>query len=115
MGRGRNQLGFYLVQTMEEPVVKKDLNSLIEQALVNINKDRQETELLLSSLKEYNSLASERIVDTGSTAAKFLETLQRSNEQLVKLASLVHKKDISKGDMSLSDNDKEQLFDLIKD
>ena len=99
----------------EDILVKKDLDSLIEQALTNINKDRQETELLLTSLKEYNNLAKERIADTGSTAAKFLETLQRSNEQLVKLAALVHKKESTKGDMSLSDQDKQEIFDLIKD
>ena len=95
--------------------MRKDLNSLIEQALFNINNDRQETELLLAELKEYNSVSNERIADTGSTAAKFLETLQRSNEQLVKLATLVHKKDNNREDMSLSDNDKKQLFDLIKE
>ena len=73
--------------------MKKDLNSLIEQALSNINKDRQETELLLESLKEYMNVSKERYSDSGPTAAKFVETLQRSNEQLVKLANLVYKKD----------------------
>ena len=39
------------------------------------------------------SVAKERYSDSGATAAKFVETLQRSNEQLVKLATLVYKKD----------------------
>lgn len=73
--------------------MKKDLNSLIEQALENINKDRQETEILLDNLKEYLNVSKERYSDSGATAAKFVETLQRSNEQLVKLATLVYKKD----------------------
>jgi hypothetical protein len=95
--------------------MKKDLNSLIEQALSNINKDRQETELLLESLKEYMNVSNERYSDSGPTAAKFVETLQRSNEQLVKLANLVYKKDHNSGQAGLSDDDKDQLFDILKD
>ena len=81
--------------------MKKDLGSLIEQALENINHDRQETESLLSQLKEYMSVSQERYADSGSTAAKFVETLQRSNEQLVKLATLVYKKDSTSHSQSL--------------
>tara|TARA_R100000008_G_scaffold85040_2_gene73953 strand:+ start:231 stop:530 length:300 start_codon:yes stop_codon:yes gene_type:complete len=93
--------------------MKKDLESLIEQALVNINNDRQETETLLSQLKEYMDVSKERYADSGNTAAKFVETLQRSNEQLVKLATLVHKREAQKGFESLSDRDKSELFDII--
>ncbi len=95
--------------------MKTGLNNLIEQALENINKDRQETESLLSSLKEYMSVSSERYADAGSTAAKFVETLQRSNEQLVKIASLVYKKESSKDSVSLSDDDKDKLFDILNE
>ena len=59
--------------------MKKDLNSLIEQALENIKEDRQETELLLAELKEYLSVSKERYADSGPVAAKFVETLQRSS------------------------------------
>lgn len=95
--------------------MKKDLNSLIEQALENINKDRQETEILLDNLKEYLNVSKERYSDSGATAAKFVETLQRSNEQLVKLATLVYKKDQSSGQAGLTDDDKNQLFDILKE
>ena len=95
--------------------MKKDLNSLIEQALDNINRDRQETETLLYNLKEYMSVSSDRYSDSGQVAAKFVETLQRSNEQLVKLATLVYKKDASKNQQGLSEHDKKELFDLIKE
>ena len=74
-------------------MIKKDINSLIEQTLENIKSDREETEYFLENLKEYMRVSPERVADAGTTAAKFLETLQRSNEQLVKLANLVHKKD----------------------
>ena len=91
--------------------MKKDLNSLIEQALENINRDRQETEMLLDNLKEYMSVSK----DSGPTAAKFVETLQRSNEQLVKLATLVYKKDQASNQTGLSEDDKNQLFDILKE
>ncbi len=95
--------------------MKKNLESLIEQALDNIHHDRQETEQLLSNLKEYMSVSSERYSDAGSTAAKFVETLQRSNEQLVKLATLVYRKETTNNERGLSEEDKNSLFDIIKD
>jgi hypothetical protein len=95
--------------------MKKDLNSLLEQAIVNINSDRQETEALLNSLKEYMERSPERYSDSGGTAAKFVETLQRSNEQLVKVATLVYKKETTNNERGLSEDDKRQLFDIIKE
>jgi len=93
--------------------MKKDLDSILEQALDNINHDRQTTEVLLAELQEYMNVSRERYADSGTTAAKFVETLQRSNEQLVKIASLVYKKESATMDESLSDEDKEQLFNII--
>tara|TARA_B100000131_G_scaffold47454_1_gene42087 strand:- start:850 stop:1143 length:294 start_codon:yes stop_codon:yes gene_type:complete len=95
--------------------VKKDLDSLLEQAIENIKNDRQETEGLLESLKEYMSVSKERYADSGNTAAKFVETLQRSNEQLVKIASLVYKKEATTKNFGLSEDDKKELFDIIKE
>ncbi len=93
--------------------MKKDLDSILAQALDNINQDRQTTEVLLAELQEYMNVSRERYADSGTTAAKFVETLQRSNEQLVKIAALVHKKESSSRHDSLSEEDKEQLFDII--
>tara|TARA_B100001094_G_C18093277_1_gene751608 strand:+ start:966 stop:1256 length:291 start_codon:yes stop_codon:yes gene_type:complete len=93
--------------------MKKNLDSLIGQALDNINADRQVTEVLLSELQEYMSVSKERYADSGTTAAKFVETLQRSNEQLVKLATLLHRRESTQTSTDLSDDDKQELFDLI--
>ena len=97
--------------------MKKDLDSLIEQALENIKNDRQATESLLVELKEYMSVPGnqDRYSDSGPVAAKFVETLQRSNEQLVKLATLVQKKDASSAQEGLTDLDRENLFKIIKE
>ena len=94
--------------------MKKDLNSLIEQALENIKNDRAETEDLLSHLREYMNVSRERYSDAGPIAAKFVETLQRSNEQLVKIASLVHKKESAQNTTTLSEEDKKNLFEVIQ-
>ena len=47
----------------------------------------------------------------GSVAAKYLETLQRSNEQLVKITTILQKQ--SKVSIKLSDDDKNEIYDLI--
>ena len=93
--------------------MKKDLDSLLEQAIENIKNDRQTTEILLEKLEKYLEVSPERYADSGTTAAKFVETLQRSNEQLVKLAGLLYKKESTGTDNTLSDTDKDRLFDII--
>ena len=95
--------------------MKKDLSSLIEQALDNIKNDRQVTETLLDNLQTYMEVSKERYAEAGTTAAKFVETLQRSNEQLVKIATIVHKKESMSKDLSLNDSDRKELFDIIKE
>jgi hypothetical protein len=91
----------------------KSLNNLIEDALKNIQSDRQKTKNLLEELTQYLVGSYDRFTDSGAIAAKYLETLQRSNEQLVKLAALVQKKEAQTGETELSDTDKDELFDLI--
>ncbi len=44
-------------------------------------------------------------------ASKYVETLQRSNEQIVKLASLLQKKE-SKSE-GLSSHEKEEIYDIL--
>ena len=59
----------------------------------------------------YLSQDQSRHRDIGQTLAKYVETLQRSNEQLVKLCSLLSKNEKSD---ELSDNDFAQIFDQIQ-
>ena len=46
----------------------------------------------------------------GTVAAKYVETLQRSNEQLVKVSALLQKREQQSEDFSI---DREELFDMI--
>ena len=62
---------------------------------------------------KYMQSSDDRHREVGLVAAKYLETLQRSNEQLVKLAALVQK-DSSKS-ANITEEDKQELFDMINE
>jgi len=89
------------------------IDNYIEEAIDNIREDRKTTKDLLEDVVQYLKQDDERYRDVGVIAAKYVETLQRSNEQLVKVAALIHKKTGS--ETGLSDEDKNELFDLIKE
>lgn len=89
----------------------RNLDSFIEKATENITEDRAATKSLLMSLMKYMQTGDDRHREFGLIAAKYLETLQRSNEQLVKLAALMQKTE--KGVDGISEQDKQDLFDLI--
>ncbi len=93
--------------------MKKDLEKYIEDATRNINEDRAATKVLLTNLMKYMNISDDRHREVGLVAAKYLETLQRSNEQLVKVASLMQKTIRSENNTSISEDEKDELFDLI--
>jgi len=87
-------------------------STYLEMAIDNIQNDREITRELLDDIVQYMSKDENRHREVGITAAKYVETLQRSNEQLVKIAGLMQKRESSNN--SLSDMDKSELFDMIK-
>jgi hypothetical protein len=91
----------------------KRLEEYIEKATTNIREDRAATKTLLMNLLKFMQISDERHKEVGLIAAKYLETLQRSNEQLVKIAALVSRKESSV--TGLSDDDRKDLFDIIKE
>jgi hypothetical protein len=92
----------------------KDLDAFIEESIKNIRDDRDITSTLLTKLfteiNKANDADSHK--DLGLIAAKYVETLQRSNEQLVKLTAILAKKTDTSA--SLSEDDKKELFDVIQ-
>ena len=90
----------------------KDLESLIDEALSNIRNDRKVAREFLNEIANQIASDSEQNKYLSPVAAKHIETLQRSNEQLVKLISL-RQKDKNQ-DSVLSAEDKDNLFDLIR-
>ena len=91
----------------------KDLESYISEAIKNIRSDRAITTTLLMELMEYMKKDEDRKESVGTIAAKYVETLQRSNEQLVKVSALLQKK--AGSEQGLTEEDKSELFDLIKE
>jgi hypothetical protein len=86
----------------------------LTEAIDNIREDREVTKELLSDIMQYMSNDQHSHKEVGQTAAKYVETLQRSNEQLVKVSTIIHKQQSHAGNQSLTDEDKEDLFKMIK-
>jgi hypothetical protein len=92
----------------------ENVNDYIEESITNIRNDRALTSTLLTDLllemKKTSDLESHK--QLGLIASKYVETLQRSNEQLVKITAILTKG--RNNSLELNDEDKEQLFDLIQ-
>jgi len=89
------------------------LEDYIRETTTNIREDRAMAKSLL-----LDAISDMKVTDTarrelGPIAAKYVENLQRSNEQLVRLAALVQKQKSQQS--GLSADDKEQLFDLLNE
>lgn len=91
----------------------QNLEEFIGEAIENIRSDRAITSHLLTELvqemNKQNSIST--IQQCGMIASKYVETLQRSNEQIVKLASLLQRKE-SKSE-GLSSHEKEEIYDIL--
>ena len=91
---------------------KNKLDSLVDEALDNIRNDRKLAREFLNEIANQIAADAEQNKYLSPVAAKHIETLQRSNEQLVKIIGL-RQKDKVKG-FELSEDDKNNLFDMIQ-
>ena len=89
-----------------------DLETFIANSIKNIRDDRAATKTLLTNLMKYMMVTEERHEKVGMIAAKYVETLQRSNEQLVKLTAILQKQ-VSRQE-GITEKEKDELFDLIQ-
>ena len=89
----------------------KKVDTYLEEAVNNIRKDREVTKELLNDAIKWLAKDESRHREIGLTVSKYVETLQRSNEQLVKLCGLMSKQE--KTD-ELTDKDYAQIFDQIQ-
>ena len=72
------------------------------------------SEELLQDVAQHIGQQKDRYSSVGLVAAKYLETLQRSNEQLVKLISIM-KKDSEEEYGDLDEKDKEKLYNELEE
>lgn len=88
---------------------------LIEEAIKNIRLDRDLTYELLGGLRAEitaNNTSQEKV---GFTAAKYMETLQRSNEQMVKLIAIMRKDKPDTNSLDISDAEADEIMQIIKE
>lgn len=94
--------------------LNKSLQEYIEETTKNIQNDRAvASKLLLDLVDHMNKHAEDKYThkNFGEIAAMYLETLQRSNEQLVKLTAIVQRQEGDKDGMSKRERD--AIFDMI--
>ena len=91
---------------------EKHLNNLVDEALDNIRNDRKLAREFLNELANEIAKDPDNNRSLSPVAAKHVETMQRSNEQLVKIISIKQKQ--TSQDVGLSEEDKDSLFDLIQ-
>jgi nanoRNase/pAp phosphatase (c-di-AMP/oligoRNAs hydrolase) len=89
-------------------------NKLLEEAIINLRTDREVATDLLYELRDDIVNGKTNHTAAGQTAAKYVETLQRSNEQLVKIISMIEKKEQKSSD-DWAKMDKSSLYDMIKE
>ena len=91
--------------------MSKDVDKLVDEALDNIRGDRKLAREFLNEIATQIATDPQSNRSLSPVAAKHIETLQRSNEQLVKIIGLKQKESKEQG---LSLADKDELFDMIQ-
>ena len=91
--------------------MSKDVDKLVDEALDNIRGDRKLAREFLNEIANLIAVDPESNRSLSPVAAKHIETLQRSNEQLVKIIGIKQKETKEQG---LSLADKDELFDMIQ-
>ena len=92
--------------------MKKKVDIYIDEALANIRNDRDITRELLDDAIKWLSKDEARHKEIGIVMSKYVETLQRSNEQLVKIINMCSKKETSQG---LTASDMESIYSAISE
>jgi hypothetical protein len=92
---------------------RRDLEQYIEEATRNIREDRALAKSLLIDAMNDMKMSDASRKELGSIAAKYVENLQRSNEQMVKLSALLQKQQGNA--IGLSDEDKDDLYDMLNE
>ena len=90
--------------------MSKKVDKFLQEAIDNIREDREITRELLDDAIKWLSKDESRHQNIGITLSKYVETLQRSNEQLVKVATLMSK---NEGSGTLTESDMQDIYRMI--
>ena len=94
------------------PTMSYIVDDLLNEALENIRSDRDLAREFLNEISNVIATDADQNKYLSPVAAKHIETMQRSNEQLVKIIGLKQKTAVES--LELSEEDKDNLFDLIQ-
>ena len=94
--------------------MKNNFENLTQKAIDNIEQDRKVAGTLLTDLQSQLNNGDYTHVEVGTIAAKLVETLQRSNEQLVKIATMLSRRTPASSEFKFDDQEKQNLFDIIE-
>jgi polyribonucleotide nucleotidyltransferase len=92
---------------------EKNLDTLIGEALDNIRDDRKLAREFLNEIANQIAADADNNRSLSPVAAKHIETMQRSNEQLVKIIGLKSKQ--QEQGFELSDADKSNIYDILQE
>lgn len=85
-----------------------DKNTLLEKALRNATEDRAFANIAVLDVLEYLKDSKENHKTAGLSLAKYLESLQKSNEQIIKICQML--------EVNVEeDENPDDIFDKIKD
>ena len=90
---------------------RRNLEEYIQEATRNVREDRALAKSLLVDTMNDMKMSDAARKELGSIAAKYVENLQRSNEQMVKISALLQKQQGAA--VGLSEEDKEDLYDML--
>tara|TARA_Y100000296_G_scaffold9820_1_gene11329 strand:+ start:1890 stop:2186 length:297 start_codon:yes stop_codon:yes gene_type:complete len=90
---------------------RRNLEEYIQEATRNVREDRALAKSLLIDAMNDMKMSDAARKELGSIAAKYVENLQRSNEQMVKISALLQKQQGTA--VGLSEEDKEDLYDML--
>ena len=88
----------------------KKIDNYIDEVLSNIRNDREITRELLDDAIKWLSKDESRHKEIGIVMSKYVETLQRSNEQLVKVVGMMSKASNNEG---LTKKDMDEIYSAI--
>ena len=89
-----------------------DVDTLIGEALDNIRDDRKLAREFLNEIANQIAADADNNRGLSPVAAKHIETMQRSNEQLVKIIGLKSKN--QEQNLELSESDKNEIYDMLQ-
>ena len=87
----------------------------IAEIMKNIPEDRDSATEMLNDAKGYIQQSAENHKYVGTTVAKYIEALQRSNDQLIKLGAILQKDMQKEEDLEFSEEELEEMHSEWKE